>query len=424
MKLNRCEKQVSEIRAWKHGFLLLCLTIIPLALQAQPYDLVIKGGHLIDPRHNIDEPMDLAIHEGSVARVANEIPAGEASQVIDAKGLYVTPGLIDVHAHVFSGSQPGRFADGFNSVSPDGFTFRNGITTVVDPGSAGWRTIDTFREQVISPSGTRILAFLNLVGYGLYGTEFNNNRQDMDPDRTLEAIREHRDLIVGVRFGHYSSADYLEPLDMALRVAEEAGLPFQLECNLPHLDVEEVLSRMRPGDQFTHSYEPGRRSLLDEQGKIYDFVWEARQRGVFFDVGHGGASFRFSQAIPSVQQGFWPDTFGTDLHRYSMNDGMKNMLNVMSKFMAMGMELSEVIDRATWRAAQSIQREDLGHIGVGAVADIALLNQIEGSFGFVDAGNFRLDGSQKLITELTLREGEVVWDLNGLAARPWTLDKP
>ncbi|MEX2586121.1 MAG: amidohydrolase/deacetylase family metallohydrolase [Balneolaceae bacterium] len=424
MKLNRYEKLVSESRAWKHGLLLLFLTVIPLALQAQPYDLVIKGGHLIDPRHNIDEPMDLAIHEGSVARVAKGIPADEAAQIIDATGLYVTPGLIDVHAHVFSGSQPGRFADGFNSVSPDGFTFRNGITTVVDPGSAGWRTFDTFREQVISPSETRILAFLNLVGYGLYGTEYNNDRQDMDPDRTLKSIREHRDLIVGVRFGHYNGADYLEPLDTALRVAEEAGLPFQLECNLPNLDVEEVLERMRPGDQFTHSYEPGRRSLLDEEGRIYDFVWEARRRGVLFDVGHGGASFRFTQAVPSVQQGFWPDTFGTDLHRYSINDGMKNMLNVMSKFMAMGMELSEVIERATWRAAQSIQREDLGHLGVGAVADVALLNRIEGSFGFVDAGNFRLDGSQKLITELTLREGEVVWDLNGLAARSWTLGKP
>lgn len=424
MKLNRYEKKGSVTESWKFRLLLFCLTVIPMALQAQSYDLLIKGGHLIDPRYNIDEPMDLAIHEGIVARVARNIPVNEASQIIDAKGLYVTPGLIDVHAHVFSGSQPGRFADGFNSVSPDGFTFRNGITTVVDPGSAGWRTIDTFQEQVISPSDTRILAFLNVVGYGLYGTEYNNDRQDMDPGRTLEAIHEHRDLIVGVRFGHYSGVDYLEPLDMALRVAEEAGLPFQLECNLPNLDVEEVLNRMRPGDQFTHSYEPGRRSLLDEQGRLYDFVWEARRRGVLFDVGHGGASFRFSQAIPSVQQGFWPDTFGTDLHRYSMNDGMKNMLNVMSKFMAMGMGLSETIERATWRAAQSIQREDLGHLGVGAVADIALLNQIEGSFGFIDAGNFRLEGNRKLITELTLREGRVVWDLNGLAAQPWTLDKP
>src|SRR5690625_4011495 len=167
-------------------------------------------------------------------------------------GLSSDPRVIDtakktVETHGY-GMSSVRFADGFNSVSPDDFTFRNGITTVVDPGSAGWRTIDTFRKQVIEPSQTRVLAFINLVGYGLYGTKYNNDRSDMDPERTLQAIRENDDLIVGVRFGHYAGEDYLVPLDEALQVAGEAGLPFQLECNLPYLDVETVLGRMRPGD--------------------------------------------------------------------------------------------------------------------------------------------------------------------------------
>src|SRR5690625_2685925 len=385
----------------------------------QTYDIVIHGGHLIDPGNDLARPMDIAIHNGKIARIDESIPAESADKVIDATGLYVTPGLIDVHAHVFVGSQPGRFADGFNSVSPDDFTFRNGITTVVDPGSAGWRTIDTFRKQVIEPSQTRVLAFINLVGYGLYGTKYNNDRSDMDPERTLQAIRENDDLIVGVRFGHYAGEDYLVPLDEALQVAGEAGLPFQLECNLPYLDVETVLGRMRPGDVFTHSYETGRRSLLDEEGRIYDFVLEARERGVMFDVGHGGASFRFRQAVPSVEQGFWPDSFGTDLHRFSMNAGMKDMLNVMSKFLNMGMDLYDVIDRATWRPALSIQREDLGQLGEGAPADIALLRLEKGSFGFVDSDRLRMDGDRKLVAELTLREGRVVWDLNGLASPLW-----
>lgn len=392
------------------------------SLQAQSYDLLIKGGHVIDARNGIDEVMDVAISDGTIARVAREISASEAEQVVDATGLYVTPGLIDVHAHVFVGPQPGRFADGFSSVSPDDFTLRNGITTVVDPGNAGWRNFEQFYNQVIEPSHTRVLAFINLVGHGLYGTEYNNDRSDMDSEKTLEVMRAWPDHIVGIRFGHYAAENYLEPLDQAIQVAREAGTPFQLECNLPHLNVEEVLSRMAPGDIYTHSYEPGRRSLLDENGQIEDFVWEARERGILFDVGHGGASFRFVQAVPSTEQGFWPDTFGTDLHRFSMNDGMKDMVNVMSKFINLGMSVQGAIERASWRSAQSIQREDLGHLSVGAVADLAVFRLEEGEFGFVDSREFRMDGDKKLVAELTLREGRVVWDLNGLAATPWQMD--
>ncbi|MEX1212090.1 MAG: amidohydrolase/deacetylase family metallohydrolase [Balneolaceae bacterium] len=396
---------------------------LPDLVQAQSYDMLIKGGHVIDAKNGIDEVMDVAVTGDRIARVAKDIPASEAAQVVQANGLYVTPGLIDVHAHVFVGPEPGRFADGFSSVSPDDFTLRNGITTVVDPGNSGWRNFEQFYHQVIEPSHTRVLAFINLVGHGLYGTEYNNDRSDMDSEKTLQVMRAWPDHIVGIRFGHYAAENYLEPLDQAMQVAREAGTPFQLECNLPHLDVEDVLSRMEPGDIFTHSYEPGRRSLLTEDGDIQAYVWEARDRGILFDVGHGGGSFRFAQAIPSVEQGFWPDTFGTDLHRFSMNDGMKDMVNVMSKFINMGMSLQDAIERASWRSAQSIQREDLGHLSVGAVADLAVFRMEEGAFGFVDSREFKMDGDRKLTAELTLRAGRVVWDLNGLAATPWEMDQ-
>ena len=178
---------------------------------------------------------------------------------------------------------------------------------------------------------------------------------------------------------------------------------------------------MRAGDIITHSYEKvsERMSIVDDQGRVRDFVLAAQRKGVLFDLGHGGAGFWFSEAIPAMKQGLPPNTFGTDLHRFSMNAGMKDMTNVMSKFMAMGMSRMDVVRRATWNAAQAIHREALGNLSVGSVADVAIVREVEGSFGFVDAGGNRISGNQKLIAELTLRAGKVVWDLNGLTAQPY-----
>lgn len=402
------------------GCILVFISVfLPFAAQGQQYDLLIKGGHVIDPKNEINSPMDVGIANGIISRVAPNISNTNALQIVDATGYYVTPGLIDAHAHVFVGSTPGRFADGFSSVSPDEFTFRNGITTVVDPGTAGWRNFEAFKTQVIDPSHTRVLAFINIVGHGLYGTSYNNDLEDMDPEKTVDVIEAYPDIIVGVKFGHYAGADYLDPFERSMEAARRVEQPLLLECNLPELDVEDILQRMRPGDIFTHAYETGNRSLLDEEGSVYDYVFEARDRGVLFDVGHGGASFRFRQAIPSVKQGLLPDTFGTDLHRFSMNAGMKDLLNVMSKFLNMGISIQDVILRATWNSARSVKREDIGHLSEGAAADLAILNKKKGSYGFVDSDGYRMDGSYKLEAELTLREGRVVWDLNGLSAPSW-----
>ena len=403
------------IAAFIIGWLLL---LVPLTLQAQEIELLIKNGHVFDPKNNIDAVMDVAIAEGKILQVAADIPVEKAKKVVDATGLYVCPGLIDIHTHVFVGSQPGQFADGINSLSPDDFTFRAGITTVVDAGTSGWRNFPQFKAQVIDQSKTRILAFLNIAGSGMSGNPTQQDIQDMDADKTAQMVAQYPDIIVGIKIGHYEGSEWT-PFDRALAAGRQAEVPLFVECHLPQYSLEDQLSRMRPGDIITHSYEKvtERMSVIDEQGKVQPFVMEAKERGILFDVGHGGAGFWFSEAIPALEQGLWPNSFGTDLHRFSMNAGMKDMLNVMSKYLSMGMPLEEVLLRATWNPAQSIQREDLGHLSKGAEADIAVLRLREGNFGFVDAGGNRIEGHHRLEAELTIRAGKVVWDLNGLAAQ-------
>jgi len=194
-----------------------------------------------------------------------------------------------------------------------------------------------------------------------------------------------------------------------------------VECHLPQYSLENQLQKMRPGDIITHSYEQvsERMPVVDEHGKVRPFVLTAQKRGVLFDVGHGGAGFWFSQAVPAFQQGLAPNSFGSDLHRFSMNAGMKSMLNIMSKYMAIGMSIEDVVIRATWNPAREIKREDLGNLSEGAVADIAVLSVQKGKFGFIDAGGNRLEGNKKLEAELTIRAGKIVWDLNGLAGQLW-----
>lgn len=395
-----------------------CLLFMPLILQAQEIDLLIKHGHVFDPRNSIDTVMDVAIAEGKILEVAANIPAEKAKKVVDATGLYVCPGLIDIHTHVFVGSQPGQFADGINSLSPDDFTFRAGITTVVDAGTSGWHNFPQFKAQVIDQSKTRILAFLNIAGSGMSGNPTQQDIQDMDADKTAQMVAQYPDIIVGIKIGHYEGDEWT-PFDRALSAGKQAEVPLFVECHLPQYSLEDQLHRMRPGDIITHSYEKvsERMSVIDEKGKVRPFVMEAKERGILFDVGHGGAGFWFSEAIPALEQGLWPNSFGTDLHRFSMNAGMKDMLNVMSKYLSMGMPLEEVLLRATWNPAKSIRRDDLGNLSEGAVADIAVLRLREGNFGFIDAGGNRIEGNRRFEAELTLRAGKVVWDLNGLAAQ-------
>ena len=387
---------------------------------AQQYDLLIKNGNIIDPRNHINAKKDIAVANGKIAKVADDIPSAQSKKTIDATGLYVVPGLIDIHTHVFVGSKADKFADGIYSVSPDDFSFKSGVTTVVDAGTSGWRNFSLFKEQVIDKSQTRVLAFVNIVGSGMSGKPTQEDINDMNADSAAWVIQKYKDIIVGVKIGHYDGHDWT-PFERALDAGNKSNTPLFVECHLPQYSLEDQLQKMRPGDIITHSFEQvsERMPVVDEQGKVRPFVLTAQKRGVLFDVGHGGAGFWFNQAVPAFQQGLVPNSFGSDLHRFSMNAGMKSMLNIMSKYMAIGMSIEDVVTRATWNPARSIKREDLGNLSEGAVADITVLSVQNGKFGFIDAGGSKLEGNKKLEAELTIRAGKIVWDLNGLAAQQW-----
>jgi dihydroorotase len=393
-------------------------------LLAQDLDLLIKGGHVIDPKNGVNRAMDLGVSGGKVTLVASDIPVGTAKRVVYASGLYVVPGLIDMHVHVFHGTDPeSQYANGPNALPPDGFAFPCGVTTVVDTGGAGWRNFPLFKKQVIDASQARVLAFLNIVGHGMRGDPYEQDLGDMNAVLTASRVKEHPGVLVGVKVAHFTGPEW-DPVDRAVEAGRLAEVPVMIDFgrHQPELSLEDLLlSHLRPGDIFTHVYAlvPGRMPVVDPQGSLRPYVRQARERGIIFDLGHGAGSFDYMQAVPATTQGFFPDVISTDLHRNSMNAGMKNMLNVISKMLNLGMTLEQVIEAATWKPAQIIRRPDLGHLGPGAVADIALLRLSEGDFGFLDAAGKRAAGRLKVENELTIREAVVVWDLNGIAADDW-----
>ena len=401
----------------KAAIVVLSFLLLAAAAYGQQIELLLQNGHVIDPANGINKRMDVAIAGGKVLKVAANIPPSDAKRVIDVSGRYVCPGLIDIHTHVFVGGKPETFADGSLSISPDDIALKAGVTTVVDAGTSGWRNFRVFKDQVIDRSKTRILAFLNIAGSGMSGKPTQENLSDMDVEKVVETIQAYPGVIVGVKIGHYEGKEWT-PFEKALEAGNRSNVPLLVECHLPQYSLEDQLKKMRQGDIITHSFEKisERMSVVDDNKVVRPFVKEAQKRGVLFDLGHGGAGFWFSEAIPALQQGLAPNSFGTDLHRFSMNAGMKDMLNVMSKYMAMGMSKEDVLLRATWLPAKSIKREDLGNLREGAVADVAVLSIREGNFGFIDAGGNRIDGTQKFEAELTIREGKIVWDLNGISA--------
>lgn len=404
-------------------FLLTLLGILVGPAGAQPYSIVIKGGRLIDPKNNIDALMDVAITDGKVTRVAQTIDATGAKQVVDAKGLYVTPGLIDIHGHVFSGTEPDHYlSNGLVAVSPDGFTFRVGVTTIVDAGGAGWKSFPTFKKNIIFTSKTRVLSFLNIVGEGMRGGTFEQDTADMDPKMAAQVALDNKNDVVGFKVAHFQGPSWA-PVDHAVAAGKLADMPVMIDFggNTPPLPLADLfLKHLRPGDIYTHAYTllegNVRETIVDEATKqVKPFVWEARKRGIVFDVGYGGASFNYSQAIPAIKSGFFPTTISTDLHTGSMNGSMKDILSIMSKFVGMGMDVASVIRASTWEPARVIHRENLGHLSVGAIADVAILTLREGKFGFYDKTGYKGPGNQKFECEMTIKGGKIVYDLNGIA---------
>jgi dihydroorotase len=388
--------------------------------QQATYDLLLRGGHVIDARNGIDALRDVGIKDGKVAAVAAHIDPTQSTQVVDVTGLYVTPGLVDIHAHVYAGTGEKKSYAGDNSVYPDGFTFRTGVTTVADAGGAGWRNFDDFNDRVITRSRTRVLAFLNIVGHGMRGGAFEQDLKDMEAAPAAEIARKYRGTIIGIKTAHYAGPEWT-PVEHAVEAGTLADIPVMVDFGIDHAErplADLVTKKLRPGDIYTHVFS-GLRHELDRPGHLSQALWDGRKRGVIFDVGHGGGSFLWRVAVPAMEARFLPDSISTDLHVSSMNAGMKDMLNVMSKFLVMGMPMSDVIARSTWNPAREIKQDTLGHLSIGAVADVAVLRLDRGDFGYVDSAGARLGGTQRLACELTIKDGKIVYDLNGRSSPDW-----
>lgn len=395
-------------------FVVLAASALPL--WAQPFDLILKGGHVIDPRNNLDGVRDVAITGGLISAVGTNLAAGPGTQVVDVAGLYVTPGLIDLHVHVFATTGVKGAWAGDNSVLPDGFSFRSGVTTMVDAGSSGWRNFETFRHTVIDRAQTRVLAMINIAGLGMMTNAAEQVVAEFQPAEVVALARKHRDVVVGVKTAHYELPDWTS-VDRALEAGKAAGIPIMVDFGYfrperPYWQL--VTEKLGRDDISTHCYRASV-AWMDENNRVHGYLHRARERGVKFDVGHGAGSLVFRNAVPAIKAGFYPDSISTDLHTLSMNIAMLDMPTTMSKFLVMGMPLKDVILRSTWNPAQMIRRPELGHLSVGAGADVAVLRVSKGEFQYIDSKSGRMRGTQRITCELTLREGKVVWDWNGRA---------
>lgn len=398
----------------------LVLLLSTLGFAQPKYDLLLQGGHVIDAKNGVSAVRDVAIKGGRVAAVAAHLDAHDALKTVNVAGLYVTPGLVDIHAHVYTGTGERASYAGDNSLYPDGYTFRVGVTTVADAGCAGWRNFDDFKDRVIDRVKTRVLVFLNIVGNGMRGPKYENNLEDMAAEPAAEMAKKHPGLIVGIKTAHYAGPEWT-PVEHAVEAGTMANIPVMVDFGNDHPErplYDLLTKKLRPGDIYTHCYSGLRHELTDD-GRVNPGMIEGRKRGVIFDVGHGGGSFAWRVVVPAMKQGFLPDSISTDLHIGSMNSGMKDMLNVMSKFLALGMPLDDVVGRSTWNPAKEIHHDELGNLSVGSPADVAVLRLEKGRFGFTDMYGARMDGNSKLVCELTLRDGRVVYDLNGITRPDW-----
>ena len=377
------------------------------------YDILLKGGHLIDPKNNRDGMMDLAIKDGKVAAVGFDL-AGTATKTVDVSGLIVTPGLLDIHLHVYGGFDAWLF--------PDPHCLPQGVTTCMDTGGAGYKDFENFKDTVIAQAKTRVLALLNIVGAGMIGPP-EQDTTDMDPKKCAAMIERFPEYLVGSKSAHFGGPGW-ESAGGAIEAARLSETITMMDFSpKPTRTYEELLARLGPGDIHTHCYST-RTPLIDESDQVQAYVWAARERGIVFDTGHGNASFRFHIAVPALAQGFPPDTISTDLHQRSRMLPNATMNITMSKFLALGMPMQEIIYRSTWRPAEVIRRTELGHLSKGAIADVAVLSLREGDFGFVDATRSVLKTDRQFECQMTLREGEIVWDLNGHSLPPWEETRP
>jgi len=413
--------------------------------QTPKYDLLLKKGHVIDPANGLDGQMDVAVAVGRIAAVQKDIPVAQAAKVVDVSGLYVTPGLIDIHYHVGHGGAPlNWFAEDSTNHEvapttgppeqlaplgiPADLALQSGVTTIVDAGTAGAATFLQEKEEVIDHAKVRVLAFLNIVSDGMNGG-LEQSVDGMDVKRCADTILRYSDIIVGVKTAHYWTQKPLDDLhstwaavDRAIACGESAKVPVMFDFwprpERSYADL--ILQKARPGDIHTHVFAQQFPILLD--GKINPILQQARNRGVIFDVGHGAGSFWFRNAVPAVKQGFVPDSLSTDLHTGNFN--VVSMSNVMSKFLNMGISFADLIRRSTVNPAREIHRPELGTLSVGAEADIAVLEELHGHFGYIDCGYAKMEGTSQIVARMTVRAGRILYDPSGLSMVQWEKARP
>jgi dihydroorotase len=407
----------------------------PPIAPAPTYDLLLKGGHVIDPANHIDEIRDVAISAGKIAAVEKNIPANLAGKVVDVSKLYVTPGLIDIHYHIGHGGAPLNWftpearAHALPLGIPADLALQAGVTTIVDAGTSGAETFLQEKEEVIDRARVRVLAFLNIVADGMNGG-LEQSLDEMDVKLCAATIKKYPDLIVGVKTAHYWTnlpwdAEHVPwaAVDRAIECGTAANVPIMVDF-WPREDrtyEDLILKKMRPGDIHTHVFAQQFPIILPD-GKLNPALAQARARGVIFDVGHGSGSFWFRNAVPAQKQGFVPDSMSTDLH--TGNYTVVSMTDVMSKFLGMGVPLDDIIRRSTVNPASEIHRPELGTLSVGKDADIAVLELLKGRFAYIDCGVARMDANVKLTARMTIRAGRIAYDPSGLSMVEWEKARP
>lgn len=371
------------------------------------HDLILKGARVIDPSQNHDGICDVAFADGRVSGFGRDLQAGPGTQVRDMAGAIVTPGLIDLHTHVYWGGTS-------IGIDADEFCRTSGVTTSVDTGSAGPGNFAGFRKHVIDRSEARILAYLHVSFAGIYAfskTIMVGESQDprlMAPREAVEVAEANRDVIIGikVRVGRNSSGDQgTAPLNIALQVAEETGLPLMAHIDEPPPSYEEVLAMLRPGDVLTHAFRPFPNSPVTAQGAVKPAVREARARGVLFDIGHGKGSFAFKTARAMMAGGFLPDTISSDVHQLCIDGPAFDQVTTMSKMLCLGMSLTDVIAASTVNAAVAVKRMEYGTLKVGALGDATVLAVRDGAFDYVDTRGEHMTGAQRIFAEGVVLRG-------------------
>ncbi len=381
-------------------------------------DILIRRGEVIDPSQQLRGTRDVAIADGKILAVAEKLEDVEARHTIDAAGLYVVPGLIDLHVHVYRGHSP-------FGLEPDPLCAAGGVTTLLDAGTAGSFNFGGFRRDVIDQAQTQILGLVNLSCIGLVAANLGElrDRRYADPEGVVRTIAEHPDVAVGVKIragrhiigeGEDGWANFRE----AVAAARESGTWLMVHIGESPMPIPDMLEHMQGGDCITHCFKGGGERILDKEGRVFDAVREASQRGVIFDVGHGFGSFQWEVVEACLEQGLEPTTISTDLHVKNLHGPVYDMPTTMSKFLMLGVPLETVIDMSTTRAAAVLGREDqLGTLREGTVADVALLEPREGRFVFTDSYRQTRVGETLLVAAATVRRGEIVPGGGGLRMR-------